>query len=145
VKGAANDRITIADKEGEKTYSVSRDARILCDDKEGKLTDLIDGTLARLRQSADKGTVLEIRAEGPSFHGVVKLVDADNKTITLTIGAKNGAGGEDKSFPLTKDTRIVTAIYGVPLKLADVKPDNEVILRLTIDQKATARITLPGQ
>jgi hypothetical protein len=54
-------------------------------------------------------------------------------------------GGEDRTFPLTRDTKVVTAIYGVALKLTDVQADKEVVVRLTLDQKAAGRITVLGQ
>jgi hypothetical protein len=125
---------------------VAKDARILINEKTaGKLTDLIDGTVAQLRLSADQATALEVRAEGPSFQGTVKVLDADKNTITLTIGAKGGVGGEDKEFKLMKETVVLTEIYGAALKLKDVRVDKEVILRLSIDQKAATRITVLGE
>jgi RNA polymerase sigma factor (sigma-70 family) len=143
---AGNDSITLRDKEGDKTFTVAKGARILIDDKTtGKLTDLIDGTAAQLRLSADQASALEIRAEGPSFQGTVKALDLDKNTVTLTIGAKGGVGGEDKEFKLTKETVVLTEIYGAALKLTDVRADKEVILRLSIDQKAAARITVLGE
>jgi hypothetical protein len=138
--------ITLHEKEGDKTYAVAKDARVLIDDQTpGKLADLIDGTVAQLRLSADQAKALEVRAEGPSFRGTVKALDPDQHTITLTIGAKNGMGGEDKEFKLTKGTVILTEIYGAALKLTDVRANKEVILRLSIDQKAAARITVLGE
>jgi RNA polymerase sigma factor (sigma-70 family) len=146
VGNAGTDSITLREKEGDKSYRVARDARILIDEKKtGKLTDLIDGTVAQLRLSADQATVLEVRAEGPSFQGPVKALDPDKNTITLTIGAKGGVGGEDKEFKLTKGTVVLTEMYGVPRKLTDLKVDREVVLRLSIDQKAAARITVLGE
>jgi small nuclear ribonucleoprotein (snRNP)-like protein len=143
---AGDDSITLREKEGDKTFAVARDARILIDEKTaGKLTDLIDGTVAQLRLSADQATALEVRAEGPSFRGTVKAVDADKNIITLTIGAKNGMGGEDKEFKLTKETVVLTEINGAALKLTDVRTEKEVILRLSIDQKAATRITVLGE
>jgi small nuclear ribonucleoprotein (snRNP)-like protein len=143
---AGDDSITLRGKEGDKSFAVTRDARILIDEKTaGKLTDLIDGTVAQLRLSADQATALEVRAEGPSFQGTVKVLDPDKDTITLTIGAKNGMGGEDKEFKLTKETVVLTEIYGAALKLKDVRLDKEVILRLSIDQKTAARITVLGE
>jgi RNA polymerase sigma factor (sigma-70 family) len=143
---AGNDSITLSGKEGDKTFAVAKDARILIAEKTaGKLTDLIDGTAAQLRLSADQATALEVRAEGPSFQGTVKLLDSDKNSITLTIGAKNGMGGEDKEFKLTKETVVLTEINGAALKLTDVRADKEVILRLSIDQKAAARITVLGE
>jgi RNA polymerase sigma factor (sigma-70 family) len=143
---AGNDSLTLRDKEGDRTFAVARDTRILIDDKkEGKLSDLIDGTEAELRLSVDKATVLELRAEGPSFQGTVKAFDPDKRIIILTIGAKNGVGGEDREFKLTKETIVLTEIYRVPLKPADLRADKAVVLRLSIDQKAAARITVLGE
>jgi RNA polymerase sigma factor (sigma-70 family) len=146
VSGNAGDGgITLATKEGATTYTVAEGAAILVEDKrEGKLDELIDGTVARLRLSADRSEVLEIHAEGPSFRGAVKSIDADKGTITLTIGAKNGVGGEDKDFRLAKDT-VVTESSGAPMKLADLKAETNVVLRLSLDQKAAARITVAGE
>jgi RNA polymerase sigma factor (sigma-70 family) len=141
-----NDSITLRDKEGENTFAVARGARVLIDErKEGKLTELIDGTVAQVRLSADRATALEIRAEGPSFRGTVKAVDPDKNAIVLTIGAKGGQGGEDKEFRLTKETVVLTEINGVPLRRTDLRAGREVVLRLSIDQKAAARVTVLGE
>jgi hypothetical protein len=144
VKGNNNaDRITLADKRGEQTYTTAKQVTILIDRKRpGKATELIDGTVAELRLSADKTAVLQIRAEGPSFHGTVKAVDPDKKTITLNINAKTG---EDKELAIANDAMVATEIYGVALKLADVRVGRNVLVRLAIDQKAAARITVCGE
>jgi hypothetical protein len=44
-----------------------------------------------------------------------------------------------------KETVVLTEIYGAALKLKDVRVDKEVILRLSIDQKAATRITVLGE
>jgi hypothetical protein len=144
VKGnAGNGFVTVANKMGENTFSVPNDVPIRIEgQREGKLSDLIEGTMASVKQSVDKSAVLEIHAEGPSFHGVVKQVDSGNNTITVTIGFKNG---EDKTFSLTKETAVATALYGVPLTLSDLKAEKEINLRLCIDQKTVARITVVGK
>jgi hypothetical protein len=149
VRGNAGEAsVTIGNKAGDETYDVAADARVVVEDrKEGKLPDLIDGTVVRARLSADRkklvGTIL---AEGPSFRGLVKSVDADGGTVTLTVGGKGGGvGGEDKEFRVTKGTAVVTAVYGVPRKLSDLKAGREVLLRLTLDQKSAGRITILGE
>jgi len=143
---AGNDSITLRDKQGDNTFTVTKGTRIVIEEKrEGKLTDLIEGTVVWLRLSANQATVLEVRAEGPSFHGTIKALDLEKNTITLTIGAKNGEGGEDKEFKLTKETAVLTEINGVPHKLTDLKVDKDVVLRLAIDQKAAVRITMLGE
>lgn len=139
---AGNDSITLRDKEGEKTFAVARDARIQIEDtRVGKLTELIEGTVAQVRLSADKTMALEIRAEGPTFEGIVKTFDVDKKTITLLIGSKGGQGGEDKDFKLSNDT-VVVSDNGSVLKLTDLRAPSNVILRLAIDQKAAAKLTI---
>jgi hypothetical protein len=146
VGNPGNDGITLRDKEGDKTFAVSRGARIVIDEKrEGKLSELIDGTVAQVRLSVDKATALEIRAEGPSFRGVVKLFDSDKNLITLTIGGKGGQGGEDREFRLTNETVVLTELNGVSLKRTDLRVDREVVLRLSLDQKAASRITILGE
>lgn len=146
VGNAGNDSITIGGKEGETTYTIAKDARILIEEKRaGKLIELIDGTVAWVKLSADQSMVLELRAKGPSFRGTIKAFDSDKNTITLLVGAKNGEGGEDKEFRLTKDTAVVTEINGVPLERKDLRVDREVVLRLAIDQKAASRITVLGE
>jgi hypothetical protein len=140
------DKITLGNKEGEKTYALAKGLPITIEGKgAGKPADLIDGTVARLRLSVDKSAVLAIQAEGPSFHGTLKEVGPAKNSVTLTVGGKNGVGGEEKTFPLTKDTAVVTALNGTARKVADLKAGQIVNLRLSIDQKAAARITVQGE
>ena len=142
---ASKDGITLSTKEGDTTYAVAKDVDVVIEERrDGKLAELIDGTVARLRLSADRSEVLEVHAEGPSYKGEVKAIDTDKGTITLIIGAKGGVGGEDKDFKLAKTT-VVTEASGAPMKLADLKVDTPVVLRLAIDQKAAARITVAGE
>jgi RNA polymerase sigma factor (sigma-70 family) len=147
VKGApGNDTITVGNKVGEETYKVAADTKILLDDgKEGKLADIMDGSVVSARLSANKKEIIgAISAAGPSFQGVVKAVDATN--ITLTIGGKNGVGGEDKTFPLAKSTQVLTGgKRSVPGKLGDVVPEKIVSLQLSVDQKSATRIVIQEQ
>jgi hypothetical protein len=143
---AGNNSITLCGKEGDATYTVAKGARVLIEEKtEGKLTDLIDGTVAQARLTADKSTVLELRAEGPTFYGTIKALDLDKNTFTVAVGAKMGMGGEDKDFKVTKDTVVLSQGTGADLKLKDLKTDKDIILRLSIDQKAVNRITVIGE
>jgi RNA polymerase sigma factor (sigma-70 family) len=146
VGNAGQDAISLRNKEGDKTFAIARGARIVIDEQGlGKLTDLIDGTVVRVRLSVDQAVALEIHAEGPSFQGFIKGFDPDKLIIVLAIGSKGGQGGENKEFKLTKKTVVVTQINGVPLKQSDLRVNREVVLRLSIDQKAAARITVLGE
>jgi len=73
-------------------------------------------------------------------------VDLAKGTITLNVfSGKKGGDGEDRTFTVTKATQIVTEVYGVPVKLADVRVDKDAILRLSMDQKGVARLTIVGE
>ena len=140
---AGPDTITLEHKEGETTYTLGTNVPVSVDEKPGKLGDLIEGTVASLRMSANKSVVLGIHARGPSYHGIVKVVDADKNTITLLIGSKNGEGGENKEFKTSKDTEVVIAGTGEKIKLSDARlVDKNVDLRMAIDQKAALRIAI---
>ena len=141
---AGPDSVTLRTKEGDKTYSVPANAPVRIDEgREGKLTELIEGSVARVRLSVDGATVLEVQAEGPSYQGKVKGFDPDKDVVTVTVGSKMNV--EDKEFKLVKDSVVQTEIYKVPLPKTDLRPDAEVVLRMFIDQKAAARITVKGQ
>jgi hypothetical protein len=75
----------------------------------------------------------------------VKEVDTTNNTVTMTVGGKGGTGGEDKTFNVSRETRIVTEQNSLLRKLADLRVDQEVVLRLFVDQKPAARITVLGE
>src|SRR5262245_13165568 len=143
--------LTVSSKLGDESYSLPAEPKVLIvyggkNTREGKLDDLIDGTVVSFKLSADrKGILGPITAKGPSYHGIVKVVDATGGNVTLLIGSKNGEGGEEKTFKLGKETKVLTEALGAEQKLADVKVDQEVALRLSIDQKTIDTITLPGQ
>ena len=65
--------------------------------------------------------------------------------ITLTIGGKDGVGGEDRDFKLAKSTIVVKQIFKTQLKLKDIQVGNNVVLRLSIDQKAAASLNVLGE
>ncbi len=143
---AVNDAITVGNKVGDQVIVIAKDAPIVIEEtKAGKLADLIDGTVVFVTLAANQQHGIRLRAEGPSFQGTVKVVEASKNTLTLTIGAKNGQGGQDKVFRVTKDTVIVTEINAAPRQLTDLKNGREVLLRLTLDQNAAGKITLLGE
>ena len=146
VRDSVNFTLALGGKQGEKEYSVSDKVRIVIEGKmTGKLADLIEGTVARLRLSVDKSTVLEVHAEGPRYQGKVKAIDLDTQMITLTIGGKNGVGGKDREFKLSKSTVVIKQIFKTRLKLKDIQVGDHVVLRLSIDQKAAASLIVLGE
>lgn len=145
VRDAVNFTVSLGGKQGEKDYNVTEKTRIvIAGRKAGKLADLIAGTMARLRLSVDRSTVLEVHAEGPRYQGLVKAVEPEKMTITLTIGGKNGVGGDDKQFKLAKATAVIRQSDKTRLKVEDIRKGDTVTLQLSIDQKAASSIVVRG-
>jgi hypothetical protein len=137
--------ITLANKNGEQTYTVGKTTRIVIDGKDGKLADVpLEAVIGKSRLSADQKTVLLLAAEGSSFSGVLKAVDVEKRKITVTVAVKKGET-EDKVFEVAKDAEVATGINGVPLKLADLKGDKPVVLQMAADHKTVRRITVSGE
>ncbi len=143
---ATDDSVTIGGKGDDQTFTVGKDTQVIVEGRPGKLSDLIEGTVVNARASADrKRLVGAVNAEGPTHRGIIKETDEKNNKITLIVGGKNGVGGEEKTFALTKKTAIVTEGLGVAREVSDLRAEREVILRLAIDQKAAARIIITGE
>lgn len=170
VDGGAN-AITITTTQGrgeqpatEKTYSLAKDAEVavgLADRrafgilKECKLTDLTPGVTVTLALSADEKSVDAVIAEGPSVRGVLKSVDAEKKTITVTTQIRRGEGRgevetEEKTYSVAP-----TAEIGVDdgrgrrfsvkeAKLTDLAQGSYVMLSLSVDQKQAAVVLAEG-
>ncbi|MBI3467222.1 MAG: hypothetical protein HY000_29775 [Planctomycetes bacterium] len=132
--------ITIADKVGEKSFLVARDAQITIDGKENEFALLPAGAVVRARLSVDQTTARSISAEGPSVKGKATAVDPTNYSITVYVN-KEG----DKTFDIAREAKVVTEIYSLPIKLAELKPEKEVNLLLTADRKSVMRITVFGE
>jgi RNA polymerase sigma factor (sigma-70 family) len=144
ISGNAGKDITVHSKAGDETFALDKDVRIVLDgNRPGKVEDLVDGAVVRVRLSVDRKTALEVQAEGPTYRGIVKGVDADK--ITLTVGGKGGVGGEDKEFKLTKKTVIATQMKQVPIELKNLKVDTEVTVKLSLDQKTAVQILVMGE
>jgi hypothetical protein len=134
----------------ERTIDVAKGATILVNDgrgrrlsvKEAKLADLPAKASVILRLSVDQKTVTLIRAEGPMLPCAIKSVDATKGTITVATRVARGDNPEEKTLPVAKDARIV--IEGAEVKLADIKPNDEMfaVLRLSLDSKTVQAITV---
>jgi len=137
---AGRSSITLAaDKSGEgRTLAISKDAPIFLDGKAGKLADVAVGALVQGKLTTDQKGLVSLNVSGPSFRGVLKGVDAVKGQITVTVFIRKGEP-ENKVFDLAKEVAISTAgrkdKAGVPLKLADLKAENEIVLQLAADSK----------
>jgi len=136
------------------TYAVGAHAEILMDDerprrfypmREAKLAELPVGAMTYLKLSPDQKSVVVIRAEGPTVIGNLKAADAQKGVLTIIVGRGRGSDGEDKTYTVAKDLRVL--INGAEGKLADLKVgDNEppIIVKLSVDQKVARTITVGG-
>lgn len=139
----------------EKVFELSKDAKVLLNDKqdrrtpprEGKLADLLTGTHAVLELTADGKAAATITARGPSISGAVKGVDAAKNTLTVRIGRDPE---EDKTFEVSKDAPVLynegVGRGSVPkeIKLADLPEGVVVALNLSVDQKSIVGILTNG-
>src|SRR4029077_1148008 len=118
-------------REGEKTFTLARDARIVVDGKPGTLAGVPAGAFVTLNLLVDQKTAWSLRAGGalvPTFGTVlVKAVDADKNTITIKERE------DEKTFTLAKDANIV--VDGKPGKLSGIPVGAFVTLNLFVDQK----------
>jgi hypothetical protein len=101
----------------EKTYAVAKDAKIIRDGNDAKLSDLKQGSQATLKLSEDQKTVVAINAGTQPVSAPLKAVDASKNTITVTVG--NRIAKEDKTYQVLKDAKIL--IDGKEGKLSDLK------------------------
>jgi RNA polymerase sigma factor (sigma-70 family) len=142
---AAKGTITFDEKQNDrqsaellgKTFPVAKGAPIVIDGQPGKLTGVPAGALVSLVLFVDQKTVRSLAADGGSYSGVVKAVDAEKRTITIEV---INSGGQ-KTFPVAKDAAI--AIDGQPGELAAVPKEAGISLLLSVD-KTVRRIEARG-
>jgi RNA polymerase sigma factor (sigma-70 family) len=136
--------ITIADREGDRTFSVADDACLSVDGKPCDLTRIPAGAFVNLGLRADQATACNIGADGPHLGGCggspVKAVDTVNFTITFEDKASNDVAG--KTFAVARDAAI--QIEGKPGTLAGVPPGAYANITLTVDQTMAHHLTVQG-
>jgi ferric-dicitrate binding protein FerR (iron transport regulator) len=116
----------------EKTFDVGESVRVFVDGKPAKLADVVKGMMVQLGHD-DKDALIAIRAERSSVSGKVKEITA--KQITL-----QGRRGGDLSYPLSPNVTVL--IDRKPAKVADVKADMEVMMKLSVDGKTVQAIAV---
>jgi len=171
---AAGMKITIAVPPGrdeardaphkETTFSLAKDVEVAVGSsfgrgagvfREGKLSQLLPGTMVSLTLTADKKTVDSILAEEPTVHGKIKSVDAGKNTITVLSGGgrrsrEQPQDGEEHTYTVDKDAEIVVdegrgRFFAVKeIKLADLAEGALVTMRLSLDKKSVHNILAEG-
>ena len=148
----------------ETTFSLAKDVEVAVGSsfgrgasvfREGKLNQLLPGTMVSLTLTADKKTVDSILAEEPTVHGKIKSVDAGKNTITVLSGGGRGSreqpqDGEEHTYTVDKDAEIVVdegrgRFFAVKeIKLADLAEGALVTMRLSLDKKSVHNILAEG-
>jgi beta-lactamase regulating signal transducer with metallopeptidase domain len=137
VVDASSRSVTIAEKMGEKTFEVAKDASILVDDKPQKLDDVPAEAFVTAKLSADQKIVRSLQAAGRTVHGTVRAIDDVNKEITVEIPKEGEA-----TFKFADDLRVLKGDKQTTAGISDLKPDREVALFFSADQKAIRRIVV---
>lgn len=138
----------------ERTLTVANNALLTLDDgkgrrlslKETKLENIPVGSAVSLRLSADQTLVMSLRAEGPTFVGLLKAVDSAKNTIVLALPRGRGEDPEQKNLTVAKDARI--NIDGADAPLANLKVGDDgpfIQVRMSIDQTVVQLIVARTQ
>ena len=150
-----NDTLVLKIGDEERTLDVAKDAYIAIQgDPKGtksKLSELKAGMRVKLSLSALDQEVVNIWVGSRSMNAIVKSVDADKGTITVTSKGGKGKGLTEETFSLADDARI-----GVPSgkkkgewelrKLADLTEGTPVGLTFSArDAEKIAAITVYGR
>lgn len=142
-----------------KSLAVAADAEVAIDDgrarrfsiREGSLGDLKSGSQATLWLSLDRKSVRAVLAEGPSYFGTVKSVDATSNTLTITARpARGDEAAIENTYAVAPDATIVlddgrgrrlSARQG---KLTDITAGTAANVRLSVDQGRIMSIRIEG-
>jgi beta-lactamase regulating signal transducer with metallopeptidase domain len=137
VLDASGRGITIAEKGGERTLTVAKDASITVDGKQAQLSDVPAEAVVFAKLSVDQQTVRSLSAQGSNVQGIVRAVDEVNNEIMIELPKQ----GEAK-YKLADDVRIGASATAKSGKLTDLKVDQKVTLQLRADQKVVLRIVV---
>jgi RNA polymerase sigma factor (sigma-70 family) len=141
---AARNTITLADRDGDKTFGVAPDACITVDGKHCKLAAVPPGAFVNVGLAADQTTARSIGADGPHLGAcggsMVKAVDPVNHTITFDDKAVAEVAG--KTFTVARDA--VINLDGRPGKLAEVPTGAYVNVILTVDRQTARQLNVQG-
>jgi hypothetical protein len=130
--------LTVAHRDGDKTFTVANDAAIVLNGRLGNLAGLPKGAYASVSLLGDSRTARGIEAVGPQLDGVVTAVDTEKRTLTVTVSH----GGGEKTFTLTKNAKV--QIDGKPGNLAALPPGANVTLSWFTDLSTARNLEAGG-
>jgi hypothetical protein len=119
-------------------FPVAADAKILIDGVGGELKNLKPGMRLTLVLSKDKLSLTRVEAVTDG-RAVLKSIDADKKTITVTLQ------GKEHVFALAGKVSVYTEgegdkEYGMVLALADLKPGARLALHMAPSQSGAGPV-----
>ncbi len=143
--------------DAEKTFTLAKNVEIAIGAgpgrvgalKEGKLTDLVEGTRVGLSLSKDQKLVESIGLELPVVRAKIKEIDAEKKTLTLTTGGRDGAADE-RSYAVATDAEIAVddgrgKRFSIrEVKLGELARGAYVMAVLSIDKKQIHAVVAEG-
>jgi len=120
-------------------YTLAKDAGVVINGKKAKFADLRTQMLVSLQISAvRKALVLGITAMGPTVEGIIKSVDSEKNTLSVSIPNTHLTA---QSVTVDKDAKVL--IDGMLGKLLDLKAGMRVTLQMSAepDQSLVIGIT----
>jgi hypothetical protein len=168
VKNTISVSLTSATREQaseDKSYALAPDVEVAVDDgrgrrfsiKEGRVADLAAGAMVTLRLSLDQKQVLDLQAEGPTLFGVIRSLNASQKSLTVTLPPSRGSdSASERSLELASNGVVLLddgkgrRLSVKEGKLSDLPVGTAVNLRLSVDQRFVGMVraegpNLPGQ
>jgi RNA polymerase sigma factor (sigma-70 family) len=140
------------------TFPVADNADVAINGKPVKLTDIpqVNDLTAlqiavTLKLTEDRKTVVALlvgadtieKKKVPEVHGKLAAVSAQQKSVTLEVTTKNKTGEvtvEKVNFTLAADATIT--LDGKAIKLEELKPGEQVVVRLTEDKKLVTNLAV---
>lgn len=139
----------------EKTFDLAKEIKVFFDDgksskaampwnfRVGSLADLKEGVFVQAQVGANRKEVVAILGLGPTVSGMVKAIDGEKNTITLTPGGKKREDEQpDKTYLVAKEARVF--IDGKEAKLTNLATETLVTAKLSGDQKEIGFIQAQG-
>ncbi len=128
--------LTIAHRDGDRTFSVARDAVLVNNGRPATLFELPARAFVTLGL-ADERTARTVEAVGPNVGGILKAVDAARNAVTLD------ERDSERTFTVTRNGSVT--IDGRPGKLADLPPGSCVTLGWFVDPKTVRSVQADGR
>lgn len=128
--------LTVRTKEVNRKYPVRPTASVLIDGKRARLSDLKSGCRVEVGLTPE-GEVARVAAVGPVVRCPLRAVDAERRTLTVVWRAGDSRT-TIRTFPLVADAEVF--VGGEPARLSGLAPGEQVLLHLTVDQKAVTKV-----